>query len=249
MTNRLKFNQLLESGSKQIKQWSTIIQDCVYPPTCLLCGDPGFRSLDLCTGCYHNLPVYQSGCQRCAAPLPTQTNSNLLCADCQKQLPAFDSVHAGFHYQEPIRHLIHQFKFSGRFANARLLGTLLAEQLQEKLPRPQAIIPVPLHMKRYRQRGFNQSIELSRHLSKQLWIPLGLNVCKRSRYTTPQAELNARQRRRNLARTFTTSNSQGLKSVAILDDVMTTGSTVRSLCQTLKQSGIQHIQVWVIARA
>ena len=249
MVNHLHFKQLLASKSKQLKQWSTIIQDCVYPPTCLLCSDPGFRSLDLCTDCYHNLPVYQSGCHRCAAPLASQTGSTVLCADCQKQLPAFDSVHAGFHYQEPIRQLIHQLKFAGRFANARLLGYLIAEQLQETITRPQAIIPVPLHIKRYRQRTFNQSIELSRHLSNQLQIPLALNICKRNRNTTPQAELNARQRRRNLARTFTTSNSATFNSVAIVDDVMTTGSTVRSLASSLKRSGIQHIQVWVIARA
>lgn len=249
MINFLKFNHLLELKSKQLKQWTTIIQDCVYPPTCLLCGDTGFRSMDLCEACYSDLPAYHGGCPNCAAPLPTQTGTTQLCADCQKQQPAFDSVLAGFHYQEPIRHLIHNLKFASRFANARLLGKLMTEQITDHGTMPGAIIPVPLHPKRYRQRGFNQSIEIGRHISHQLEIPLALNLCKRIRHSTPQSELNAKQRRRNLARIFSVSEKPKINSVAIIDDVMTTGSTVRSLARTLKQSGIQHIQVWVIARA
>ena len=181
--------------------------------------------------------------------MPSIINSTALCGECQKQRPDFDCCYASFAYQEPIRHLIHGLKFNARFANARLLATLMAEQLQAIPNKPELLIPVPLHPQRYRQRGYNQSIELTRHLSKQLHIPFDLNGCQRIRNNIPQAELGAKQRRRNLRRAFVAQPFFNVQSVAIIDDVMTTGSTVRAMATALKHSGISHIQIWVCARA
>lgn len=249
MINRMEINNLRLSATKQFKQWLSIIQDCVYPPTCLLCGDEGSQQLDLCQPCYRSLPVHQAGCGLCAVSMPSSVNTVAICGECQKQHPDFDKTYACFSYQEPVRYLIHGLKFNARFANARLLASLMVEQLQLIPDKPDLLIPVPLHPKRYRQRGYNQSIELARHLSKQLNIPLALNSCQRIRNSTPQADLGARQRRRNLYRTFTAQKVSGVQSVAIVDDVMTTGSTVRAMATALKRSGVAKIQVWVCARA
>ncbi len=249
MINRIQINNLRTSAPKQLKQWLSIIQECVYPPTCLLCGDAGSSKFDLCQPCHTKLPFYRGGCSLCAAPMPSTISTTAVCGECQIRPPEFDYTHASFAYQEPIRHLIHGLKFSSRFVNARLLATLMAKQLQTLPNKPGLLIPVPLHPQRYRQRGFNQSIELTRHLSKTLQIPCNLNSCQRNRNSIPQAELGAKQRRRNLHRAFSTQPLKGIESVAIIDDVMTTGSTVRAIATTLKHSGVDKIQVWVCARA
>jgi ComF family protein len=181
--------------------------------------------------------------------MPLTIRSTAVCGECQIRPPDFDNTHVSFAYQEPIRHLIHGLKFSSRFVNARLLATLMADQLQTIPNKPDLLIPVPLHPQRYRQRGFNQSIVLTRHLSKILLIPTNLNNCHRIRNNIPQAELGAKQRRRNLRRTFSAQPLTDIKSVAIIDDVMTTGSTVRALATVLKHSGVDNIQIWVCARA
>jgi ComF family protein len=244
----MKINNLRSTTTKQRKQWLSIIQDWVYPPTCLLCGDNGSEQFDLCQPCHISLPLYRGGCSLCAAPMPS-INSASVCGECQIRPPDFDSTHASFAYQEPIRHLIHGLKFSARFVNARLLATLMAEQLQALASKPTLLVPVPLHSQRYRHRGFNQSIELTKHLSRQLQIPYSLNSCHRIRNNIPQADLGAKQRRRNLHRTFSAGQLSSIESVAIIDDVMTTGSTVRAVAKVLKRSGVSKIQVWVCARA
>jgi ComF family protein len=249
MINKMQINNLRSSASKQLKQWLSIIQDWIYPPTCLLCGDDGSDQFDLCQPCHNSLPFYQGGCCLCAAPMPLTIRSTAVCGECQIRPPDFDNTHVSFAYQEPIRHLIHGLKFSSRFVNAHLLATLMVEQLRAIPNKPDLLIPVPLHPQRYRQRGFNQSIELTRHLTKQLHIPYSLSSCHRIRNTIPQAELGAKQRRRNLHRTFSAQTLIDIKSVAIIDDVMTTGSTVRAIATTLKRSGVDNIQIWVCARA
>ena len=247
--NRLEIRNLNSKVAKQFKQCLSIIQDWVYPPTCLLCGDDGSRQLDLCPPCRISLPAHQQGCRLCSVPMPSIINTTSLCGECQKQPPDFDATFASFSYQEPIRHLIHGLKFNARFANARLLATLMAEQLRMQQDKPDLLVPVPLHPRRYRQRGYNQSIELTRHLSKLLNIPFNVNCCQRIRHSIPQAELNARQRRRNLSKAFIARPQSRIHSVAIIDDVMTTGSTVRAMATALKRSGITRVQVWVCARA
>ncbi|MEE9346157.1 MAG: ComF family protein [Methylococcales bacterium] len=249
MINKMLIKSLHTTAPKQLRQCLSIIQDWVYPPTCLLCGDDGSEQLDLCQPCHVRLPFYRGGCSLCAAPMPSTISIKAICGECQIRPPDFDYTHASFAYQEPIRHLIHGLKFSSRFVNARLLATLMAEQLQTISDKPNLLIPVPLYSQRYRQRGFNQSIELTKHLSKQLQIPYSLNSCHRIRNTIPQAELGAKQRRRNLHRTFSAQPLPSIQSIAIIDDVMTTGSTVRAIAKTFKRSGMDKIQVWVCARA
>ncbi len=157
--------------------------------------------------------------------------------------------HAPFLYQGAIRHLITTLKFNADFKNARLLGLLLSEYLNSTAEKPELLIPMPLHNARYRQRGFNQTIEIARTVSTQLKIPLEINTCLRDRDTPHQTALSAKQRRKNIKNAFSITKTIHAKHVAILDDVMTTGSTAHELARVLKKAGVGRVDVWVCARA
>ncbi len=155
-----------------------------------------------------------------------------------------------FEYLEPVRYLIRSLKFNSNYASARLLGLLMAEHLRSvDAPLPELIIPVPLHPNRFKQRGFNQSIELARPISNTFGIPISLSVCIRRRDTAPQVGLISAQRRKNVKNAFATTRPVVKKHVAIFDDVITTGCTVNEIARRLRQSGAEIIDVWSIARA
>ena len=171
------------------------------------------------------------------------------CGQCISSSPAFDATFAPFIYQDEIKHLITSLKFGADYKNARLLGQLLTQHLQAQAEKPELILPVPLHKSRYRERGFNQSIEIARTVSKAMRIPIDLNSCLRQRNTTQQTALAAKQRKKNLKNAFVLKKPISAQHVAILDDVMTTGSTVNELAKVLKKAGIKRVDVWVCARA
>lgn len=225
----------------------TIIQNYLFPPTCLLCGDPGAAGRDLCLGCAQDLPYNDCCCRRCGLPLAAASNSD--CGTCQRKPPHFDATIAAFRYEEPVRHLIHGLKFQSRYAAARLLGSLLADRLTDVQELPQRLIPVPLHRDRYRARGFNQSIEIAREVSARLKLPLDLSGCARVRATAPQTELSAAERARNLRKSFWASCDYRGLHVALLDDVVTTGATVNELARVLRERGVRRVEVWACARA
>jgi ComF family protein len=149
-----------------------------------------------------------------------------------------------------MAYLIQAVKFQKRLPMARLLGTLLARHLVQlpDLERPQAIIPVPLHPRRMRERGFNQALELARPVADQLGIPL-LQCCRRVRDTPAQMTLDARQRSRNLKGAFACTSTPIPEHVTLVDDVMTTGHTLAELSHTLQQLGVKQVQAWICARA
>jgi ComF family protein len=131
-----------------------------------------------------------------------------------------------------------------------MLATLLLEHLlrsnREQLP--QLLIPVPLHRKRLQERGFNQAVELARPLSRQLDIPLDFSSCRRVRDTRSQSELHVRERQRNVRGAFKLSGKIEADHVALLDDVVTTGSTVTALAKVLRRTGVGRVDVWALAR-
>jgi ComF family protein len=232
-----------------VYNWINIIQDYLLPPTCILCGNPGHNSRDLCLSCYSYLPRNNLCCYRCAEILESPTNTPTLCGRCLSRHPAFDETYAPFVYQGAIRHLIGTLKFGAHYKNARLLGLLLAEHLKQTAERPHLILPVPLHKTRYRERGFNQAIEIARTVAKELEIPLDTNSCLRHRDTPHQTQLSAKKRRKNMKNAFSIINPIHARHIALLDDVMTTGTTAHELAYALKKAGAGRIDVWVCARA
>jgi ComF family protein len=237
------------AGMKMGYNWINIIQDYLLPPTCILCGNSGFDGRDLCASCYQRLLRNNLCCYRCAEIFATPTASPILCGRCLSSQPAFDETYAPFIYHGEMRHLITSLKFGAHYKNARLLGLLLAEHLKITAQRPELILPVPLHKTRYRERGFNQAIEIAKTVSRQLQIPLDLSSCLRHRDTPHQTALTARQRRKNMKNAFSIIKPLHAQHIAILDDVMTTGSTAHELASLLKKTGASRVDVWVCARA
>jgi ComF family protein len=233
---------------KMVNNWLDIIQQLLFPPTCILCGSRGQAGRDLCSPCLEQLPINACCCPRCANPLAA-ADADRLCGRCIAHPPAFDKVHAPFLYQEGMRHLITGLKFGSRHAHARLLGQLLAEQISRDVKMPDCLMPVPLHRTRYRQRGFNQAIEIARLIASETGIPLDLTSCRRRRDTPHQAGLTSKQRRRNIKNAFELARPLPYRHVAILDDVMTTGSTAHEIALLLKRHGVERVDVWVCARA
>lgn len=225
---------------------------CLYPPRCLMCGRPGRDGADLCEHCHQQLPFNQTACTHCALPLPPNTDASAVCGRCQKKPPHYDQAFSAFSYQQPVIWLVQQLKFNGKLVHARLLGELLAGSDGVKnivAGESVCILPVPLFKKRLRRRGFNQSIELARALSKKTGWPMELNRVVRVRETSAQIGLDAKARRKNIRGAFAVVEALAHKHVVLIDDVVTTGSTVNELSRVLKKAGVEKITVLSLARA
>jgi len=215
----------------------------LLPPRCLLCGGQGQAQLT---------PLAWSG------PLE-------LCAACQAELPrapAWQPVAGGFErvccpwaYRWPVDQLVRALKFTGERSHARLLGTLLALERQALGPPwPQLLVPVPLHPMRLRERGYNQAGELARFAGLASGLPVRAQALERLRATREQSGLGAAGRAANVAGAFRARVHRaggppaGLR-VALLDDVVTTGSTAVAAAQALRAAGAAGVELWAVARA
>jgi ComF family protein len=234
-----------------VNAWLRNIQALLLPPYCVLCGGAGQPPLlDLCAACEADLPGNAAACARCAMPLPAGAPQGVVCGACLRRPPRFDTALVPFRYAYPLDHLVKDFKYHGRLAWGRVLGTVLARHVRaQAVELPECLLPVPLHAARHRERGFNQSGEIARHVARALGISLDLDLCRRVRATADQATLTAKERRQNLRGAFALERSPQTCHIAILDDVLTTGSTVDELARTLKRGGVQQVSVWAVARA
>lgn len=222
------------------------LRDWFLPWRCLLCGDSGANGVDLCAECATELPRNTQRCQRCALPLPISAPA---CGRCQRKAPAWDAAWAPFRYAWPLDRLETRFKFNRDLAAGRVLAAMWRHE-PRPLDLPQLIIPVPLHRRRLRERGYNQALELARPLARALGIPCRHDLLQRVRYTDAQTGLDAIERRRNLRDAFAVHESATLPAhIALLDDVFTTGATLTECTRLLKRAGVRRIDVWALARA
>lgn len=217
----------------------------LLPLRCLVCGEPGGAGRDLCPACALALPWALHACRRCALPLPPGSGMELLCGQCQQRSGALQQVRAGFLYAAPVDGLLRRFKFHQDLAAGRLLSQLMLAQVQP-LPRPQALVPVPLHRSRLRQRGYDQALELARPLARALQLPL-CTVLRRTRATAAQSELDATARRRNVRGAFAVTGPLPAH-ITLIDDVMTTGATLQAAASALRRAGVERVDAWVCAR-
>ena len=131
---------------------------------------------------------------------------------------------------------------------AKILARLFTDSLNERA-RPELLIPMPLHKKRLRRRGFNQSLELARLISKETGIPVNAHACQRTRHTQPQSTLPAKEKKNNVKNAFAVNQLIETRHVTIVDDVMTSGHTANELARVLKLAGVEQVDIWVMARA
>ena len=243
---------------------------------CCCCGLASDTPYPLCSHCSADLPRVDHPCGRCGLscvaakpdePQPTEgwkesnaSDAQRLCSGCLLTPLDFDRCHSAFAYRSPIDKLVSGFKFNARSDNGAALSEQLCRSLRqryrganEELPWPSAVVAVPLHPTRLRQRGFNQAEEIGKRVCHRLKLSNLSHAVYRPKQTAPQTELvSARERGRNLNGAFAVRLASELaqhEHIAIVDDVVTTGSTVAELARTLRRVGVRRIDVWCLARA
>jgi ComF family protein len=210
---------------QKITSHLSLLLNQLFPQNCFLCGD--IATKPLCMACLQELPYLEY-------PI-------------DKPFQHISHVHAIFDYEYPVTHLIQSAKFNNNLIILNFLGSLMAQHLDFDQV-PDVIIPVPLHIKRLRERGYNQSLELAKMIRKKLKLPLDYHHCQRIRYTTPQVKLDGKTRLTNLAGAFEIKNwCENWKHVLLIDDVLTTGSTVNEISKMLNLAGVEQITVWCCA--
>lgn len=218
----------------------------LLPTFCALCRVRTEGSA-LCTVCLEELPWKKGGCVCCGRDLVSAEH----CGQCIQTPPPYHHTICIFHYQTPIDHFVLSLKFAEKLIYAKLLGDLMAVEIKQRYAeknKPEWIIPVPLHPTRLKERGYNQAVEIARSVSRALQIPIQKHCCTRVLPTLPQASTTADERRKNMKQAFAVDPTFSAKHVAIVDDVLTTGSTVTELAMVLKKAGVGRIDVWCCAR-
>jgi ComF family protein len=224
--------------------------DFLLPGACLLCGARVPAGGDICPGCDAELPRPGPTCACCAAPLAHPPELELRCARCQQRPPAFDRTVALFSYAAPVDRLILRLKYHHDLSLARVLGNRLGATLTaQSTAIPEVIVPVPLHVARLRERGYNQALELARPIAKRLNLPVDYRSVTRVRPTAPQIGMDYDARRKNVRRAFRVDGDFTGQRVAIVDDVMTSGHTVNAVAAALREAGASDVAVWIVARA
>ncbi len=229
--------------------WLARLGRVLLPTRCLVCAEAGADGHDLCVDCQRALPWNRCACAHCGLPMPEPVAA---CGRCLKKPPPLDRVHAAFRYGFPVDRLLPRFKFHHDLAAGRELADAMHAALTDAVSidadRPQALLAVPLHPKRLRQRGYNQALELARPLAKAFAIPLLHDSLRRIRDIAPQSGLGALARRRNPRGAFAVGSDAMPSHVALVDDVMTTGATLHECARVLKRAGVQQVDAWVAAR-
>lgn len=225
----------------------------ITPHVCHICGK-GADSY-LCKDCIHGINLITEGfCSVCGVPFISKSPFLHTCGTCIKKKPKFTKARSIGVYEGILRDAVHKFKYNGKTSLAKPLGLFMAERVSSIFSRKAEaflVIPVPLHKKRLKERGFNQSLLLARGIAEIHHIPLDYLNLKRIRYTEPQINLKGEERLKNIRGAFAVENARIFKNqeILLIDDVYTTGATVAECTKVLKKSGAKGVFVLTLARA
>ncbi len=235
--------------------WSRFT-DLLFPPLCHSCREliPDNRKVRLCDSCLEStVSLISPLCICCGRQFPDFSGADHLCGACITEPPPFTIARGALQFAGTTRELIHKFKYSGKVMLRNPLALLTASCLDAVAIDFSAdlIVPVPLHKKRLRQRGFNQAVLLGEILSKSWGVALQRNNLQRSRWTEPQVNLSASARAENVKGAFTLTAPEEIagKRILLVDDVYTTGSTVKECAKVLKKGGASAVAIITVARA
>jgi len=215
-------------------------------PVCVLCGASAGENL--CGACAAALPYLEDACPRCASPADHGSE----CWRCRDRPPPFAGAVCALRYEAPVPWLIHRLKFAGDLAAGHALGEVLGHRLAGNASGAGAIggiVPVPLHAARLRARGFNQARLIAECVSRRLGVPLLARAARRTRETGAQARLSPAAREGNVRGAFSVTSAVAGRRVALVDDVLTSGATVRALADAVLAAGAASVVVWGCARS
>ena len=218
------------------------IRRALLAQDCLLCQAASADQL-LCAACERDLPAGVPACPRCALAGPGSAE----CGACLADPPHFDASFTAFAYTYPVDALVQALKYGGQLA----LAGFFAQKLHQRIgtaPGVDLIAPLPLHPARLAERGFNQAVEIAKALSRASGIGVDAQLARRVRNTAAQTALPWRERRANMRGAFSCERDLAGLSIAVIDDVMTTGATLNEFARTLKASGAARVENWVVAR-
>jgi len=239
------------ASASRWRPWVTAALDLVFPPLCPVCREMlgSDRRDPLCGACWRDMDrIGPPWCRCCGLPLGVEG----LCGGCRHSRPAFAYARAAARYGGLVREAIHAFKFGGRRGMAEPLGDLLAGLGLSALPgaTPDLLVPVPLHRRRERERGYNQALLLARRLGLAWDVPVGSDVLARLSATAPQADLDAAARRRNVRGAFQVVRAEAIagRHIVLVDDVLTTGATAGECARSLSRAGASAVGVLTVAR-
>ena len=241
--------------ARVVGSFPAALLDLLCPPRCLLCGafTDGDHGQGFCTSCRQELPpLPESHCLICGRPFETTIGSVHTCGRCLQKKPAYERAGSAGLYEGLLRQAIHRFKYEGRTELARPLAALMAERLEPPFlpPAAELILPIPLHRRRLKARGYNQALLLARALFQPWQDRLRPDLLRRSKWTEPQVNLKGPERRRNVRQAFSLTDPALVRgrSVMLVDDVFTTGATVEECARVLKRAQASSVLVLTVAR-
>lgn len=227
----------------------------VFPPQCPGCSEILYPDTGqiFCSDCNEKIKFIKGSiCSICGTTFPDSPAENHLCGECLGKKPYFSHARAVFSYENIILNAIHQFKYKRDMSIGEIMSSLMADAFFPDIEFTDysLIIPVPLHIKRLRERGFNQSLILANAIGKKRQIPVSFSLLKRRKFTLTQTGASRNERRQNIKDAFEVSDKSKIKekNVIIVDDVYTTGSTANECAKTLIKAGAQKIAVLTLAR-
>ena len=225
-----------------LKRAADSILDLVFPRTCAVCqGEGSF----LHEGCEKALPVLQQPyCRLCASP-----GAHTTCSWCQNFPPSYEAIAAPYLMDGAVRDLVHSLKYENLRASAPDMGRLMARNLARRQISADVLAPVPLHRRRERQRGYNQSLLLAREIAVATGVPARDGLLVRTLDTPPQVSMSGHEkRRRNIEGAFECAGDVSGLKVLLIDDVVTTGATMEACARPLKAAGARSVSGLAFAR-
>jgi ComF family protein len=243
-----------------MKTLNTLI-DLIYPPRCPICQAflqdkvalHGAQDLPFCQACFKDFTEIKPPiCSLCGRPFSDGTEQDRVCEDCLRKRPSYDIARAPYLYAGALMTAIHELKYAQRSHLAHSLGSLLASFAQTWIGELKGflVMPVPLHPRRLRARGFNQSLLLARCVASKTGAELDFLSLRRTRFTKPQTELSSEERKKNVRKAFEVVKPEAVKrrTILLVDDVATTGSTLNECAKALKRAGVDGVLCLVLAR-
>jgi len=239
-----------------LKNALTGLANTIFPSRCVICGIVLYNNekIRICSECLSRISFVKTPiCSCCGLPFVNYEGTDHLCGECVSSKQYFSVVRSVGEFKQPLMDAIHRFKYKGEISVGETLGRLMAgfEYNSFSLEGYSLILPVPLHQRRLKERGFNQSVILAREIASRYSIGLDFRTLKRTIHTKPQTGLGKKQRSTNVKGSFIVTDREKIdgERVVLIDDVYTTGSTVRECARILIKNGVEEVAVLTLARA